>query len=401
MRTLTFNADLPKIAATMILSKFSKKAYNSKFSPVVLENIERQPLPKEDWIRVKNIQTGICGTDMTFYTCKQSSSIAMYPVPGNSKVYMGHETVGEVTEIGDNVTDLKVGDRVIMRKYMQCCALKGYREDDWCDNCKKGEYSICSNYGKDPLVNVTTGAGMGDEYIGPRSQVIKIDKNVTNDQAILIEPAAVSIHSVMKKIPEKGDKVLVIGAGMIGLNIVQFIKVLQPDCTVYVIERSKKKQKLALKLGADKIVEGDAYNYFEKETNAKLYKKGDNKMLIGGLDIIYDSVGKDYIFNTAIRLLRARGTYVKVGFQMTPTKFDETPIWWQEINIIGVDSYGMEEYKGNTIQSFDLVLKLLKEKKITLDDFITSRYKLSNYKKAFYKMLTNGDKEIKIVLEID
>ena len=65
-------------------------------------------------------------------------------------------------------------------------------------------------------------------------------------------------------------------------------------------------------------------------------------MLLGGFDIIYDTVGKHGMFNKAIRWLKARGTYVKVGYQMTDVKFDETPIWWQELNIIGVDSYGIE-----------------------------------------------------------
>lgn len=401
MKTISFNADLKSIALTLILSKITKKAFNFNCSPVRYEELEDLPLFKEDWVKVKNIQTGICGTDMTFYTCNQSASIAMYPVPGNDKVFMGHETVGIIEEVGDDVKDLKVGDRVIMRKYMQCCDLKGYPEDEWCDNCKKGEYTICSNYGAPSLVNTNVGAGMGDYYMGPASQVIKIDKSITNDEATLVEPAAVSIHSVMKKVPKKNDKVLVIGAGMIGLNIIQFIKLLQPNCTVYVLEKSKKKQEMALKFGADKIVVGDIYEYIAEETDAKLYQKGKNKMLIGGLDIIYDTVGKHDMFNNALRLLRARGTYVKVGYQMVPTKFDETPIWWQELEIIGVDSYGMDKYEGKEIQSFDLILKLLKEKKITFDGLITNRFNIKDYKKAFYTMLTKGNKEIKIVLEIN
>jgi threonine dehydrogenase-like Zn-dependent dehydrogenase len=124
-------------------------------------------------------------------------------------------------------------------------------------------------------------------------------------------------------------------------------------------------------------------------------------MLLGGFDIIQDTVGKHGMFNLAIRLLRARGTYVKVGYQMTSVKFDETPIWWQELNIIGVDSYGIEKYQGKKIQSFDLVIKLLKEGKLNFDHFITHRYKLSEYKKGFTQCLRKPNETIKVVLEND
>ena len=145
----------------------------------------------------------------------------------------------------------------------------------------------------------------------------------------------------------------------------------------------------------------DPYTYTAKKTNAKYYKKGKNVMLLGGFDIIYDTVGKHGIFNNAIRWIKARGTYVKVGYQMTDVKFDETPIWWQELNIIGVDSYGMEDYNGEKIQSFDLVVKLVKEGKLSLDGFITHRFKMSEYKKGFRQCLKHPRETIKVVLEND
>lgn len=401
MKTLIFEGNIRKVATTLVLSKFSKKAFNLSCSPISYKVYEDKPLPKDNWIKVRNIQTGICGSDMTFYTCAQSATMAMYPIPCSDITFLGHETVGIVEEVGSKVSKVKVGDRVVLKEYMQCCDIKGYDEKDFCENCKKGEYTICSNYGEPSKVEVPTGAGFGDYYIGPETKVIKIDDTITNDQAVMIEPCAVSLHSVMKKIPETNDKVLVIGGGMIGLNIVQCIKVLQPNCEVHVMERVKDKQELCKKLGADYIVNEDPFDYTVKVTNAKKYKKGKNTMLLGGFDIIYDTVGKHGMFNKAIRLLKARGTYVKVGYQMTDVKFDETPIWWQELNIIGVDSYGMENYNGERIQSFDLVVKLLKEGKLNLDGFITHRYKMSEYKKGFTQCLRNPSETIKVVLEND
>ena len=401
MKTLIFEGNIRKVATTLVLSKFSKKAFNLSCSPISYKTYEDKPLPKDTWIKVKNIQTGICGSDMTFYTCAQSASMAMYPIPCSDITFLGHETVGEVVEVGSAVTKVKVGDRVVLKEYMQCCDIKGYDKEDFCENCKKGEYTICSNYGEPSKIDVPTGAGFGDYYIGPETKVIKIDESISNDEAVMIEPCAVSLHSVMKKIPEVNDKVLVIGGGMIGLNIVQCIKILQPNCEVHVMERVPDKQELCKKLGADYIVSGNPFDYTSKVTNAKKYKKGKNTMLLGGFDVIYDTVGKHGMFNMAIRLLKARGTYVKVGYQMTNVTFDETPVWWQELNIIGVDSYGMETYNGEKIQSFDLVVKLLKEGKLNLNGFITHRFKMSEYKKGFTQCLRKPHETIKVVLEND
>lgn len=401
MKTLIFEGNIRKVATTLVLSKFSKKAFNLSCSPISYKTYEDKPLPKDTWIKVKNIQTGICGSDMTFYTCAQSASMAMYPIPCSDITFLGHETVGEVVEVGSAVTRVKVGDRVVLKEYMQCCDIKGYDKEDFCENCKKGEYTICSNYGEPSKIDVPTGAGFGDYYIGPETKVIKIDESISNDEAVMIEPCAVSLHSVMKKIPEVNDKVLVIGGGMIGLNIVQCIKILQPNCEVHVMERVPDKQELCKKLGADYIVSGNPFDYTSKVTNARKYKKGKNTMLLGGFDIIYDTVGKHGMFNMAIRLLKARGTYVKVGYQMTNVTFDETPVWWQELNIIGVDSYGMETYNGEKIQSFDLVVKLLKEGKLNLNGFITHRFKMSEYKKGFTQCLRKPHETIKVVLEND
>lgn len=84
---------------------------------------------------------------------------------------------------------------------------------------------------------------------------------------------------------------------------------------------------------------------------------------------------------------------------MTKTTIDETPIWNQELNVIGVNSYGLEEYQGQTYQSFDLVDKFVKEGKLKLDGFITQRYPISKYKDGFKKVLFEGNDAIKVVLE--
>ncbi len=397
MKTILFEGKLSKIVAIKALSKISKRAYHLPISPVRKVTLPDPKLPGNNWVRVKNILSGICGSDMTFYTCGQQASMAFYPMPGSDITYLGHETVGRLVEVGSDCGEFNIGDRVVMRKYMSCCDINGVTP--LCPSCQAGNFAACQNYGVVPQNKVTRGAGFGDSYIAPVSQLMKVDDCLSDTEAMLIEPFAVSLHSVCKHIPAKGDNVLVIGAGMIGLNIIQFVKHFQPHCTVHVIERNPNKQDIARKLGADNFLSGELYQAVCNATGATMFTKGSNTMVMGGFDVIYDCVGKGKFLNHTLRWLKAHGTLVKVGYQMSSTKFDETPIWWQGLHIIGVDSHGTETIDGKQLHSFDYVHQLMANKQIITDGFVTHTFKLDNYKKAFKLLIENPTNTIKVVLD--
>lgn len=398
MKTIYFEGKISKIAIIKVLTAFSKKGYHSRLSPIRYKKFPDPKLPADNWVRVKNIETGICGSDMTFYKCAQGPSTAFLPIPCSKITYLGHETVGEVVEAGSAVKKFKVGDRVCMNKYMACCDLKGYSEDEQCEMCKAGNYADCENYGEPNKYDIHAGAGMGDSYLAPEGQLLSVD-GLSDDDAVLIEPFSVSLHAVLKRVPKENEKVLVIGAGMIGLNVIQFAKLLQPKCKIYVMENNPNKHEFAKKLGADVILTGEPYEAVAKATNAKIYGKGKNRMILGGFDVIYDSVGKGTLFNDTLRWLRAQGTLVKIGYQMTKTKFDETPLWWQGLEIIGVDSHGMENYNGKKVSTFEIVKDMMLKKQLITDGFITHRFKLDDYKKAFKLLIENPRDTIKVVLD--
>lgn len=397
MKTILFEGKISKVAIIKVLSAFSKKAYHSKLSPVIYKKLPDPKLPAENWVRVRNIQTGICGSDMTFYRCAQGPSTAFLPMPCSDVTYLGHETVGEVVEVGSKVKNFKIGDRVCMRKYLASCELKGFLPEEFCPMCKMGNYSDCENYGEPAKFKITAGAGMGDSYIAPEGQLMSVD-GLSDDDAVLIEPFAVSLHAVLKHVPNPDDKVLVIGAGMIGLNVIQFAKLLQPKCKIYVMENNPNKHEFAKKLGADEILSGDPYAAVAKATDGKLYGKGKNRMIMGGFDVIFDCVGKGTLFNDTLRWLKAQGTLVKVGYQMTKTKFDETPIWWQGLQIIGADSHGLEIVNGKPKQTFEMVKEMMLNHQLITDGFITHRFPLDDYKKAFKLLIENPRDTIKVVL---
>ena len=309
---------------------------------------------------------------------------------------MGHELVGMVMETGAGVTDLVVGDRVVLQRYLPCCSIKEI--DPPCAPCREGNYTLCENFSEGEMPG-NLGAGFGDHFIAHRSQLIKIPDSISDDTAVMIEPTAVSLHAVMKRPPQKGERLLVLGSGVIGLNVIRFARLLQPDCTIHVLEKVAFKQDLAKRMGANVILEGDPYESVAKLTGARLYRGPlGNTVLMGGFDLIYDCVGQSSTIHDALRWLRSRGDYVMIGNQLSPVRFDQTPIWNQEINVTGVNAHGCETYQGEKISSFDLIIKMITQEIVNLDGFITHRFPLKDYREAFRRIHSGREKIIKAVL---
>ena len=401
MKTIYFEKDIPRILATKFAARFFRPLLFTGLNAVKYnKKLPDAPLPGPDWVRVKNTACGVCGTDVSFFQATTGTNSAFEPIPGSARTYMGHENVGVVVEAGPEVRNLKPGDRVSIREYMSGCGNKGIKPP--CRYCAEGNYNLCLNYGEpSPLKLPDTGAGMGDYFLAPEQQLTKILPELTDDQAVLLEPSCVSVHSVLLDPPGKGEKILVYGCGMIGLGIVQALKIVQPDCEVWVTTRKKARQQLARKLGADHILSGDIYEEAAKATGGSRVYTGmnKNKMFFGGFDRVYDCAGGGKANTLCCRLLRPRGTYMKVGHHMAAVTYDESPVWWQELKIIGVDAHGMEEWQGRRLYTFDLVQEWMRDGIYQTEGFITHRFPLARYKDAFAVALKNPPELIKIVLD--
>ncbi len=404
MKTIYFEKDIPRILATKAAAKTIKPLLFSGLNAVKFNKSLPDPkLPAGDWVRAKNIACGVCGTDVSFFKATTGTNSALEPIPASKRTYLGHENVGIVTEVGDEVTEFKVGDRVTIRAYMAGCDTKGLKNR--CKYCESGDYNFCLNYGApSPYPGLEdTGAGFGDSFIYPAKGLARVYDEITDEQAVMVEPSCVSVHSVLCAPPEKGEKVLVMGCGTIGLGVVQAIKIVQPDCEVWIMERVKSKQEFAMKLGADHVLSGNLYEAASKATGGSEVYVGmqKNSYFFGGFDRIYDCIGGDWANHTALRLLRARGTLVKIGHHMRAISFDETPIWWQELKLVGVDAHGMEEWQGRRLYTFDLVQEWIRDGIYKVDGFVTHHFKLDDYKEAIKLAMENPPDVIKIVLDCE
>src|SRR5579884_900633 len=104
-----------RVFLTKLLGLFYPDIYYSSISPLQVQNLPREPLPSASWVRVRNRLAGICGSDLQLIFANADPRIAPAALPGYPQLYPGHEVVGEVIEIGDDVHHLQVGDRVVLQ----------------------------------------------------------------------------------------------------------------------------------------------------------------------------------------------------------------------------------------------------------------------------------------------
>jgi L-iditol 2-dehydrogenase len=251
------------------------------------------PRPSADEILVRVEACGICGSDVHGYD--GSSGRRLPPI------IMGHEAAGTVAATGANVRDLREGDRVTFDSTIYCGK---------CEYCLKGEVNLCNNR---QVLGVSTPdfrrEGAFAEYVVvPRLVIYRLPDEIPFSQAAMIEPLAVAVHAVSLAEIKADTTALVVGAGMIGLLVLQVLK--DAGCSrIYVVDIDDTRLRLAQELGATAII-----NAKTADTLAELQKLAGET----GVDVSFEAVGSTPTVKSAIESVRKGGTVVLIG-NVTPT----------------------------------------------------------------------------------
>ena len=388
MKGIVFNASVPKYLTTMILGAIRQDFYHAPFSCVALKEIEAPALPGSNWVKIKTLYGGICGTDLNMILLRDSPSISPFV---SFPFVIGHENVGVIVETGADVQQFKIGDRVAADPLLSCDA----REvSPLCPNCAKGHYSVCENITRPPLspgISIgfckDTGGSWGEYYVAHQSHLFKIPENVTDQEAVLLDPICSALHPVMNHFPEAHEKILIVGCGVIGLLIIGCLRALDSQCDITVMAKYPFQGNLAKEMGADRVIyaqETDYFDQFKDITHGALYQPMLGKrVMLGGFDKVFDCVGSSATIDESLKFTRAKGTMVLVGLANYPKKVDWTPVWFKELNITGSMYYNTEIYQdGRQEKAFQIALDLLHRKKLGVQPLVTHTFKIDNYRQA-------------------
>ncbi|MCD6290020.1 MAG: alcohol dehydrogenase catalytic domain-containing protein [Anaerolineae bacterium] len=381
MQTIYVDIDIPRILATQVLGKLWRDAYLSPISSVHFVKRPDPPLPGPYSVRVRNRLSLICGSDLHMIYTEADPHVAQAALPGNSRIYLGHELCGEVIEVGEAVSRVRVGDRVALRYFSTTCHTLGI--DPPCRHCAAGNYYLCENQSlsdKPPAI----GGGWSDQFVAHEHQLFRVSEDLSDEQVAMIEPAAVGVRAVLHALPEPGDHVAVLGCGIIGLMTIQALRALTPEAHITALARYPFQAEAARRLGAHEVrLREDGYQVTAEITGAKLHNgMFGNRMLLGGFDVVYDCVGTGHTITDALRWARAGGRVMLLGVQFRRVNVDLNPVWYQEVQLLGIYGHGREVWQGEEIETFELTRRLFQEGRLTSEGLITHRFPLSRWREA-------------------
>ncbi len=328
---------------------------------IELRDVAR-PIVSEGNVVVRVRRCGICGSDLHFFQ-------GGFPPPA---VCPGHEISAEVAEVGHGVTDLHEGDLVVVEPIVVC------RE---CGFCRTGNYQLCRQMRV--LGNALDG-GFAEYTLAPAYALFALPRGVDVELGSLAEPLAVSVHAARLGGIRMGDRVLVQGAGTIGLTAITAARAAGAG-EVWVTARHPQQAAAARRLGATHVFTGS-------NADAELSAATDS----AAIDVVIETVGGAAdTLNEATQLVRRGGTIVILGIFSSVPMINPLLLVLKEIRLIGSIVYGRTAARAD----FDIALDLLVRDPVTFRSLITHRFGLADIQQGFVTAADKTSGAIKVSIE--
>ncbi|MEW4429492.1 zinc-binding alcohol dehydrogenase family protein [Paenibacillus pabuli] len=334
---------------------------------VVCEEINRltiqdtdEPIRAEHEAIVSIKRIGICGTDLHAY--KGNQPFFTYPR------ILGHELSGIIDDIGPNTAGLQVGDQVSIIPYLHC----GH-----CIACRTGKTNCCASM---QVMGVHVDGGMRERISVPVSHLIKAE-GLTLDETAMVEPLSIGAHAVRRAGVQPGEQIIVIGAGPIGLGVMAFAK--QAGARVIAIDRNLDRLELSRTWAGVDIVIQATDQVVEQVAEVT---EGDYATAV------FDATGNVQSMNEAIRYVAHGGQLIYVGLVKADITFHDPEFHKREMSILGS--------RNATRADFEQVISTLRQKKLSMDGYITHREPLSELPFAMDKWLLPETHVVKAIVEL-
>ena len=272
-----------------------------------------------------------------------------------------------------------------------------------CDSCARGNLGNCERLAFGDLEAglqtgfcCDTGGGWGTSMIAHPSQLHVVPDDMSDEAAVMVEPAACAVHAALRTPVPAGGTVVVIGAGTLGLLTVAALRAFTPAGVIITAARYPHQVRLAKTLGASVVCESaELARVVRRHTGSLAY--GDQ--LTGGADVVLDCVGDSRSITAALQIVRPRGTVVVVGMP-AGVNVELTTLWHRETALMGAYAYGTEQlHDGRTARTFDLAFELARS--ADLGRLVTATYPLRQYEDAITHAANAGRRgAVKIAFDL-
>lgn len=324
-------------------------------------HIERVPAPVAgiSEVLVRSTVVGICGSDL--HAAQGRHPFIDLPYRP------GHEVVGVVEALGVDVDEVKVGDRVVIEPNLYCGT---------CPQCLAGRYNICRNL---TVFGCQMPGGMAERFSVPADRVHKLPDSLPDRSAVLAEPLATAVHAVGRAGDLRGCRVLVLGAGPIGLLVLLAAKRAGAEL-VAVTDLLPTKRQRAQRLGADAAIPADAPDLAKRA----------NAALSGPADFVFDCVANEHTMAQAVDSVDKGGTVLVVGVPEGPVTVRLDLVQDREISVLGNLMYVGEDMRE--------ALTMLRTGAVPVDELVTGTFPLDEAAAAF--AASHDPEQVKILVTV-
>jgi len=324
--------------------------------------------PGPDQVLLRMDSVGICGSDVHYWT---HGAIGDFIV--RAPMVLGHEAAGVVTKLGSSVSNLKVGDRVAIEPGVPCAG---------CDYCKTGVYNLCPDmqFCATPPVH----GNLARYYVHAANFCYKLPDNVSLEEGALMEPLAVGVHACRRAGVSLGKRVLICGAGPIGLVNLLTARAMGAS-EVIITDIMDNRLEVAKSMGA-------THTYKATREKSAEQMAADVRELLGGQspDVTIECSGVEASVRFGIMATRSGGCLVLVGLGKPEIVMPIVNAAVREVDIRGIFRYA---------NCYPTAIAMVASGKVDVKPLITHRFKLEETLKAFETAKTGAGGAIKVMIK--
>lgn len=306
-------------------------------------------------IKVKSM--GICGSDISAYM--GTSPLVKYPR------IIGHEIAGEVMEVANDETILAVGDRVVLEPYVYCGT---------CYPCQNNRTNCCENLN---VLGVHIDGGMSEFFAHPRHLVHKVPANISWERLAMVEPLTISMQAIRRSRLKKGEHVVIIGCGTIGLLAAQYALALEAEPIV--LDRVEERLEFAKQLGIKYVINPlkmDAVESIKEITKGRM------------AEVVVEASGNESAIRCSIDYVAFSGRISLVGYPKNEVSLPTFLYTKKELDIVG---------SRNSYKVFPESIQLITENKIDVTPVITQTVAFEDIPRIVQDISVNPQNYLKVV----